>query len=88
MAGRDKAADRERASERLRTTLAPEVGAPDLPEPTRRALMLRRRAANRSRLLGGRAARPELKAGACDACSGWGAIGRAGTRCPRCGGRG
>ncbi len=60
--------------------------------PTRRQLALRRRGANRARRRGqvpGRAAqKPELLPGTCEACEGWGVLGRGFTRCGACAGTG
>ena len=53
--------------------------------PTRRALMLRRAASNRS---AGRELRPPVKRGTCDTCGGWGVLGEAKARCPICKGTG
>lgn len=57
-------------------------------QPTRRQLVLRRRAANRSRVAEGQRPRPALEPGDCEGCGGWGVVGQARLRCPACAGAG
>lgn len=64
------------------------AAAEDGGRPTRRARALRRQAANRSRRSLGKPPLPEVVRGQCRDCEGWGTIGKAGTRCPACGGEG
>lgn len=56
--------------------------------PSRRVLVLRRAAANRARRREGRPLLPELRAGTCKPCKGWGQVGASATRCPYCKGTG
>lgn len=56
-------------------------------EPTRYALALRRRAANRVRLRQGGGELPPIRPGNCVPCQGWGVVG-GGQRCKACGGTG
>jgi hypothetical protein len=56
--------------------------------PTRYALALRRQATNRARKRNGKPTVPEIRAGDCSRCEGWGVVGVKRDRCPVCGGSG
>lgn len=65
---------------------AREGGEPESLPPTRYSMALRRQAANRARKRLDQQLLPEVRAGSCDHCAGWGV--HNGDRCKRCNGSG